>query len=191
MASPPDAHSVPFTDQIRRALGGDRDAEDAVLGELLPTLRQRARQVKRHEPRDVVTDALVATAVRRALRRRRKPLVNDSQHFVNLLTKQMRHAVVEYGRRRRSSHETSLDGKSPLCPAPDLFVVTDRMRAVLERFRALDPERFNILWRREAEEEAWESIADDLGITVAQAKYRYKTAFAWLAAELRPRKEAP
>lgn len=176
--------SQSLTARIRRALAGDGAAENDVLLELLPRLRGRARAIKSRERHDLLTDALVATAVRRALRRGTVPAINDADHFVNLLARQMRFAVIDQARERQARGEaTSLEGKDVPVEA-DPFVVTKRMQDVLARFRELDPERFDIVWQRDGESEEWETIAQAHGISVAQAKYRYKTAVAWLKVEL-------
>ncbi len=181
-----------LTAYIQRALAGDRDAEDEVISQLLPTLRQRARAIRRGERHAPETDALVATAVRRALRRGTPPPINDTEHFVNLLGRQMRFAVVDEARRVQAQAPlTSVDDKPIAVTSDTPFVMTGRARAVIDRFKALDPERFAIVWQRDVEEEDWDAIGERLGITGPQARYRYKTAIAWLRSEMDGSPEGP
>jgi DNA-directed RNA polymerase specialized sigma24 family protein len=176
-----------LTALINGMLRGENTAANRALGRLLPALRREARMRLKDERRrhDVETDVLVDTAVRRVLRPDQPLRVVDRAHFLNLAKGHMTRKMIErsrLGEHRR--HDTTVEPHHAAQHVESAYVARAALGTAFEALRDSDPVRHRVLVMRDVDGESWLTIADTLGLTVATAKYRHLSAYAWLAARV-------
>jgi len=182
-----DQSEAELTALINSMLRGGNTAANRALGRLLPSLRREARKRLKMERRrhDIETDVLVDTAVRRVIRPERPVKVNDRSHFMNLARLQMNRKLIERSRlEEHRRYDTEVQPHHAQVEAEGEFVAHATLDDALTALRAADSVRYRVLVMRDVDGEAWQTIADAPGLTVAAAKYRHASAYAWLAARI-------
>ena len=176
-----------LTALINSMLRGENTAANRALGRLMPALRREARKRLKNERRrhDIETDVLVNTAVRRAIKPARPVTVNDRDHFMNLAKEHMRHKLIERSRlAEHRRYDTEVQPEHLQGRDDGKFIAHATLGGALEALRAADPLRFRVMVMRDVDGEAWQDIAGAVDLSVPAVKYRYQSAYAWLAARV-------
>lgn len=168
---------------------GDRQALDHLIPLVYHRLRELAHQRLRREPGAPLfnTTALVHEAYLRLVDLPQANL-RDRAHFLALVSRVMRHLLVDQARARTAAKRGG--GMIPveleealLIPAEELDAVAE-LHEALERLEALDPRQSAILEQRYFGGLSLEETAEALGVSLATVKRELRSARAWLAAEL-------
>lgn len=181
-----------------------RDGDAAALAVLTPLvyreLRRLAEQNMRRERPDhtLQATALVHEAFLR-LTGGSSPAWEDRTHFFATAARIMRHVLVDHARSRgyakrdgglRISLENGLEGAAVLVEerAPDLVALDE----ALDRLARLDPRQHQVVELRFFGGLSVEETAEALGISAITVKRDWRSARAWLHAELHgPERSAP
>jgi RNA polymerase sigma factor (TIGR02999 family) len=178
-----------FTGLLRKAQGGDR----AALDELLPLVYRELRQLaSRQLASERSNHTLQATALVHEVYLR---LVDQHSvdwrnraHFFGIAAEMMRRILVNYAVNRRAqkrgSGETllSLEEADSFTDRQSLNVLT--LDAALNRLAEFDPVQARIVEMRFFAGLTSEEVAEVLGVSDSTVKREWRSAKAWLAAQL-------
>jgi RNA polymerase sigma factor (TIGR02999 family) len=181
------AHGV--TRLLREAQAGDRAALDELLPLVYRELRQlAARHLASERPGHTLQPTALVHEVYLKLVDQHSVDWRNRAHFFGLAAEMMRRILVNHavGRRaqKRGAGETliSLEEAHGLGRAPALDVVL--LDAALSRLAELDPVQARIVELRFFAGLTSEEAAEVLGVSESTAKREWRSARAWLAAQL-------
>jgi RNA polymerase sigma factor (TIGR02999 family) len=181
-------NSTDFTGLLRLWGQGDAAAFDQVFSLAYERLRQLARQHLRREPDSSVdTTALVHEAYLELVDSP-QATVRDRGHFLGLVSRVMRHLLVDHARARNAAKRGLGAAPVPLddilwLPEEQVETITD-LDDVLQQLEAVDERRARILEQRYFGGLTLEETADALGISLATVKRELRSARAWVAQRL-------
>lgn len=175
---------------VRRWTEGDRAAFDQVVELLYDDLRAIAHRHLQTERDDhtLSTTALVHEAYVQ-LSKRSGPTWQGRAQFFALLSKVMRHVLIDYARRRRADKR---GGAEPRVPLDDQVASQDAevfellaVNEALERLEALDPRLARVVECRFFGGMPESEIAEALGLSTRTVERDWTRARAYLHALLR------
>jgi RNA polymerase sigma factor (TIGR02999 family) len=182
------ANPTDFTGLLRRWGEGDAEAFDQVFSLAYERLRQLAHQQVRREPDGSLnTTALVHEAY---LELADSPQLSarDRGHFLGLVSRVMRHLLVDHARARKAAKRGL--GVAPVALDDVRWISDDKVEAIadleeaLERLEAVDERRARILEQRYFGGLSLEETAEALGVSPATVKRELRSARAWLSLQL-------
>jgi RNA polymerase sigma factor (TIGR02999 family) len=178
-----------FTRLLRQAQGGDRAALDELLPQVYRELRQLAsRQLAAERPGHTLQPTALVHEVYLRLIDQHSVDWRNRAHFFGLAAEMMRRILVNHavGRRaqKRGAGETllSLEEADALPGRPALDVVL--LDAALNRLAELDPTQARIVELKFFAGLSNEEAAEVLGVSDSTVKREWRSAKAWLAAQL-------
>ncbi len=179
-----------ITRLLHRWGAGDAQAQ----GQLIPVVYDRLRQLAHQRLRaeggqcSLDTTGLVHEAYLKLVDSP-SPSLRDRSHFLALVSRVMRHLLVDHARARQAAKRGGGVAPAELdpmmwIPQRDLDAATEVDEA-LTRLEAMDPRQSQILEQRYFGGLSLEETASALGISLATVKRELRSARAWLANELR------
>ncbi len=179
---------------------GDRQALDRLyplIYEQLHVLANRCTSYRRTHLTLQAT-ALLNEAYLRLVDQKRVPAWQGRHHFYAVAARAMRHALVDYARKRQAEKRGGGFVHIPLDTAGEIAANGSEeglmalendeellaLHAALQRLTALDEQLGRIVELRYFGGFTIEMVAQELGISVATVKRRWMLAKAWLAREL-------
>jgi RNA polymerase sigma factor (TIGR02999 family) len=168
---------------------GDSEALDRLAPIIYQELCDQAHRYLRQERSDhtLETSGLVHEAYLRLIDQNRVVWQNRS-HFYGIAARMMRRILVDHARRRRSGKRGS--GASRVCldealllpveRPPDLIALEDALSAL----EALEPIQVRIVEMRFFAGMSLREVADAVGLSTATVERRWRSARAWLYAQL-------
>ena len=187
-ASPPPAPGPGVTQLLRAARDGDGAALDALFARVYEELRGLAHQVRRGRAGETLhTTALVHEAYIKLVPSAAMSFESRA-HFFAVAARAMRQVLVDAARRRAAGKRgggdalVSFDERvhSPPMRGEELLALDD----ALERLLALDERRGRIVEHRFFAGLTAEETAAAMGISLRTVEREWRTARAWLVAEL-------
>jgi RNA polymerase sigma factor (TIGR02999 family) len=179
-----------LTELLHRWGAGDPQALDQLIPIVYDRLRQLAHQRLRTEGRQcsLNTTGLVHEAYLKLVESP-NPSLRDRSHFLALVSRVMRHLLVDHARARRAAKRGGNVVPAVLEPMMwiaqrDLDAATE-MDEALQRLEAMDARQSQILEQRYFGGLSLEETASALGVSLATVKRELRSARAWLANELR------
>jgi len=182
------AEPADITQLLRRWEEGDAGALDQVMPLMYERLRQLARQRLRNEPdASLNTTSLVHEAYLKLVD---SPgvRVQDRGHFLGLVSRVMRHLLVDHARTRGAAKRGL--GIAPLELDEASWIPDDAVEPIIEldealkRLASVDERRSRILEQRYFGGLSLEETAEALSVSLATVKRELRAARAWLAVEL-------
>lgn len=182
-----------LTSQLQQFGAGDREMAEAVLRRILPELHRIAiRELRRERTTAPLTPTeLINETWLRSLHEGRWTISNRT-HFYSIAALAMRHALVDYARRRlaqrRNADQEASLVMSSLTKAPQALSDPESIVLVGELMEQLEQ------WDKAAAEVAdlhyvagytLEEIAQNTGLALRQVRYRWSKAKSWLERRLR------
>ncbi|MBL8753150.1 MAG: sigma-70 family RNA polymerase sigma factor [Planctomycetes bacterium] len=185
---PPEPADV--TRLLQRAGTGDPAAASQLFEQLYADLRARAQLVNQQANSTLQPTALVHEAWLRLVPNRRSPFA-DRNHFLRAAARAMRSVLVDHVRARKSQKRggdlarVELDHVAGVydARAVDLLVIDDAM----QRLTDLDPELAQIVELRFFAGLQMQEVADVMGASLSTVERGWRTASAFLRAELTDR----
>ncbi|CAN5847754.1 sigma-70 family RNA polymerase sigma factor [soil metagenome] len=183
----PPAHSQ-ISSLLRRWGEGDAQAFDELIPLVYERMRQLAHQRLRNEPgASLNTTALVHEAYLKLVD---APLdgMRDRGHFLALVSRVMRHLLVDHARARLAAKRGA--GIAPADLENAIWVADEDLDAVAElddalrKLASMHERQSQILEQRYFGGLSLEETADALDISLATVKRELRSARAWLAIEL-------
>lgn len=180
------AHDI--TELLRRWSDGDAEA----LGELVPLMYDRMRQLAHRRLRDdpdasLNTTALVHEAYLRLVESP-QPDLRDRGHFLGLASRVMRHLLVDHARARKAAKRglgaVAVEFNEAIWMADEDLEPVTELDDALVRLESIDERRCRILEQRYFGGLTLEETAGALDVSVATVKRELRSARAWLAVEL-------
>lgn len=175
---------------LQRAGCGDTSAASELFEHLYADLRARAQLVNQQANSTLQPTALVHEAWLRLVPNRRTPFA-DRAHFLRAAAKAMRSVLVDHVRARKAKKRGGDQARVELdhvadvydARAIDLLTVDDAMR----RLAALDPELAQIVELRFFAGLQMQEVAEVMGTSLSTVERGWRTAGAFLRAELTDR----
>jgi len=174
---------------LRKAAGGDSAAADQLLPLVYGELHRLALGYMQDERRQhtLQPTALIHEAWMKLIGDPR-PQWNDRAHFVALAARAMRQVLVDHARRRDSDKRGGGAVREPLDATLELYEQRGAslldLDSTLEKLHGLDEELARIVELRFFGGASNEEIASVLGVSTRTVERGWKTAQAWLRAEL-------
>ena len=168
---------------LNRMLQGDESAGNLAMPELYSSLRRVASAKLRRERPDHLLDtgALVNEALVR-LFGSKNVTVQNRQHFFALVCLLMRRILIDAGRRGDPVFAILEDSMATLeTPDRELMLSVDR---VLERFRHLDPDAYQVFQLKVGAGMTSEEVADELSSSTGTVNRALKRARTWMYKEM-------
>ena len=175
---------------IERLAAGDERAAEDLLPLIYNELRALAgkRMARERSDHTLQATALVHEAYMRLVAPGDKPY-NDRAHFFRTAAKAMRAVLVDHARAKQAekrgggAHPADLDPQAPATPAPphlDVLILDE----TLQRLTARDEQLGKIAELHFFAGLTQEEVADVLDVSVRTIERGWRTARAWLRAEL-------
>ena len=174
---------------LHRMAGGDARAAEELLPLVYAELHELARRYMSDERRQhtLQPTALIHEAWLRVQGDEQAPLQNRAQ-FVGVAARAMRRVLIDHARRRGADKRGGLAQRAPFEDAlelyqregPDLLALDE----ALQRLEAFDAELVKIVELRFFAGLGHDEIAQTLGVSTRTVERGWKTAQAWLRAEL-------
>lgn len=166
--------------------------EEAAADELLPALYRELHVIARAQMQDERPGhTLQPTALVSEAWLRLRPQHADwesRRHFFRTAARAMRSVLVDHARARLAGKRGGGQQRRSLEGLPELGVRADRelleLDELLDRLRGWDPELARIAELRLFAGLGFEDIAGDLGLSIRKTERGWRTARAWLRAEL-------
>lgn len=187
------------TERIQLFMQGDAAAADALVGEILPKLREIAMRALRREGRIAPmtrTELINELWVRRLSKGGWR--VQDQRHFYALASLAMRRVLIEMARERltlrRGQGEiaVSLDETGPIIGTS--LAEAERIVEIgllMEKLEQECPDAARVVDMHYFSGFTFEEIARETRLTVKQVRARWEKGIRWLRRTLRPQKAAP
>jgi RNA polymerase sigma factor (TIGR02999 family) len=178
-----------ITSLLSAARRGDRTAESRLADRIYGELRRIAASHMRHERRDhtLQTTALVNEAYLRLIRGGEMDWQGRAHFFASASTI-MRHILVDYARQRAAAKRPDGNFRVELHdlhagknPGIDQILILDE---ALSRLAEMDPRQARLVEMRYFAGLNEEEIAAAMGISVRTVKRDWRSARAWLQAQL-------
>jgi RNA polymerase sigma factor (TIGR02999 family) len=179
---------------LRRAAGGDAGAADELLPLVYDELRELAGRYMAAEraQHTLQPTALINEAWLRMLGERttgeQTPAWQNRAHFVGLAARAMRQVLIDHARRRDACKRGGGEQRLPLDAALDVYSESGPDLLVLEealsKLETLDPQLVRIVELRFFAGADNQDAAAALGVSTRTIERGWKTAQAWLRAEL-------
>ncbi len=185
-----------LTNRLQMFMQGDTAAADALLGEVLPKLRDialrelnRERYVAPLSKTELISELWVSNLSKGGWE------INDQGHFYALASMAMRRILVDVARKRLAARrgggetELALDQSGPLIGATmedaerivEIGILMDRLDAKIpDSARVVDMHYFSGF--------TLEEIASETGLTLKQVRLRWERGMDWLKRSLHARK---
>lgn len=188
MAAEPPREPSPVTELLVRSRQGDPAATSALFEQLYGELRARAALVAADASATLQPTALVHEAWLKLVPQRQAPFV-DRLHFLRAAAAAMRSVLIDHVRARRTQKRggdalrLQLDDLADLYAerAVDLLTLED----ALQRLAALDAQLAQVVELRFFAGLEMREVAAALGASLSTTERAWRTARAWLHAELR------
>jgi RNA polymerase sigma factor (TIGR02999 family) len=183
------ADALHTTRLLRRMAGGDAQAESELLPLVYSQLHELARALMAGERRHhtLQPTALVHEAWLR-MRGGEEPTASDRAQFIGVAAKAMRRVLIDHARRRNAEKRNGGLAKEPLDAAIDLYTENGPdlldLDQALQRLEALDPQLVRIIELRFFGGGTNDEAAVALGVSTRTVERGWKTAQAWLRAEI-------
>lgn len=183
--------AVETTVLLRQAGAGDVDARNRVWTRLYDeVLRVAGAQRSRWSGDWTLETRVLANEVFIKLFGGTPPSPNDRKHFLTLLSKAVRHILVNYSEARRTAKRGG--GVAPATLNEELGIGLDpavseeilALHEALERFEALDERAAKVVELRFFAGLSYDEIAETLDVSKATAVRDWEAARAWLNLEL-------
>jgi len=187
---------VSLTEQLQSFMRGDRASTEALLGEVMPRLRDiAARALKRERYVTPLRTTELIDELWLSQLSKRGWEINDRGHFYALASIAMRRILVEMARkrlavRRGGGEETIALADCGTLPGTDLkaFERVIEIGILMDRLDAELPDVARIIDMHYFAGFTLEEIAAETGLTPKQVRRRWERGKAWLREALRPRK---
>ena len=182
----------PSADEVMRLLADWKSGDRAALDRLMPIVYGEMRRLAAHHLRNeraghtLQPTALIHEAYLR-LMKQEPPTVVSAPHFYSLASQVMRQVLVDFARTRKAAkrgagNQAPLDEASAMSEQrADELVALDE---ALERLKALDERKAQVIELRFFGGFQREEIASALGLTLATVKRDLTLGEAWLRREM-------
>jgi RNA polymerase sigma factor (TIGR02999 family) len=166
---------------------GDREALDRLMPLVYDELRRIAAALMRSERRNHTLQATALAHEAYARLAGSDASATDRAHFLSLAARVMRRVLVAHARARRrlkrnAGLNVTLDERDAAIPASAERVI--EIDQALDRLESLDVRKLKVLEMRLFGGLTHTEIADVLDVSVPTVERDYRTARAWLRAEL-------
>ena len=185
--------SAELTVLLSRWADGDSTARDELFGVVHDELRKLAASYMRRERKDhtLQPTALVNEAFLR-LTRGEPVSFTDRSHFFRFAARSMRHILIDHGRgvgtaKRGSGQKNQLFEETVAIPGIDVEALA--LDEALTRLGTFDERLLQVVELRYFVGLGGEEVAEVLGVSTRTVKRDWRSARAWLLAELGPSSE--
>ncbi len=174
---------------LRRMAGGDREAADEFLPLVYAELHELASRLMSGERRDhtlqptaLVHEAWLRVGSSEGL------ATGERTQFLSIAARAMRNVLIDHARRRQAQKRGAGGERRPLDVVLEAFAENGpdplELDEALRRLGGLDPELVSIVEQRFFAGASNEEIASVLGVSTRTVERGWRTAQAWLRAEL-------
>jgi RNA polymerase sigma factor (TIGR02999 family) len=182
------ANPTDFTGLLRRWAAGDAEAFDQAFALAYERMRRLAHQHLRQEPDGSLNTTALVHETYLALADSPQVSARDRGHFLGLISRVMRHLLVDHARARKAAKRGLGAAPAPLddilgLAEEQLEDITD-LHEALQRLEAIDERRARILEQRYFGGLSLEETAQAVGVSLATVKRELRSARAWLALQL-------
>lgn len=184
MSTPP-----PITELLRRAQGGDHEAESELFATVYGQLKRVAARQMRGERLDhTLQPTALVHEVWLRLMQSGELEAEDRAHFFRLSAKMMRHILTDHakaraaGKREGNRKRVDLEEHAGMTPGQDLDLLA--LERALESLYEAAPRQHQVVAMHFFGGLTFEEIGDALGMAAKTAKRDWASARVWLHAQL-------
>jgi RNA polymerase sigma factor (TIGR02999 family) len=175
-----------ITRLLHRWRDGDRDVESQLFELLLPDLRKiAARCMRRERPNHTLQKTALINECFIRLVNLKHIDWRDRGHFLAIVTRKMRHVLIEYARKRGKYKVLQLEGlPEALLAGRNWLEIAVTVDSLLDELEKESPTKCSVVACRSYMGLSTKETAETLGLTEASVEHEWHRARRWLYQKL-------